>query len=64
MPVCGCDGVTYGNACMAQQNGTDVAYAGSCGVVNQCTSDQDCAPGTHCVMCWANMVCLPTGAVC
>ncbi len=30
VPVCGCDGVTYTNACTAQAAGTDVAQAGAC----------------------------------
>lgn len=30
-PVCGCDGITYSNACMANSNGVSVASMGSCG---------------------------------
>ncbi|NJK90231.1 MAG: hypothetical protein HC923_13165 [Myxococcales bacterium] len=29
-PVCGCDGKTYTNLCVAYGNGTDKAYAGNC----------------------------------
>jgi hypothetical protein len=35
-PVCGCDGATYSNACVAAAAGTDAAYAGACGSGDQC----------------------------
>ncbi|MEO1251360.1 MAG: Kazal-type serine protease inhibitor domain-containing protein [Pseudomonadota bacterium] len=29
-PVCGCDGETYSNACVAASNGASIAYEGVC----------------------------------
>lgn len=30
LPVCGCNGKTYPNACQAADDGSDVAYPGTC----------------------------------
>ncbi|HEU4533558.1 MAG TPA: hypothetical protein VFS00_05550, partial [Polyangiaceae bacterium] len=30
-PVCGCDGQTYGNRCVADQAGAPIAHPGPCG---------------------------------
>jgi Kazal-type serine protease inhibitor domain len=30
LPVCGCNGKTYSNACQAAADGVDAAYAGTC----------------------------------
>lgn len=42
--VCGCDGVTYDNACRAQTAGADVARSGSCEA--PCAPDDAHASGT------------------
>ncbi len=48
-PVCGCDGVTYGNACDANANGASIAHAGACsGSACGGFAGIECAPGLFC----------------
>ncbi len=46
-PVCGCDFMTYNNACEAQGAGTDVLYDGACD--GTCILDSDCDMGEACI---------------
>jgi hypothetical protein len=47
MPVCGCDGQTYSNACYAHREGVNVAADGAC--LGGCLSNADCAPLGYCL---------------
>ena len=51
-PVCGCDGQTYSNACVAASRGASVDHVGECeddpGPVEGCGGNLDCPRGTYC----------------
>ena len=46
-PVCGVDGVTYGNPCHAEQEGVEIAYDGEC-VVEVTCNERGCPDGWTC----------------
>lgn len=65
-PVCGCDGITYGNACNAAGAGVNVAYPGECQVA--CMDNAECLEEDYCAKapgdCAGEGVCEPRPGGC
>lgn len=63
MPVCGCDGQTYGNECDAHASGVSVRTEGECSCL-----DTGCPEGSECQECLGAegsiWVCMDNGSAC
>jgi hypothetical protein len=69
-PVCGCNGTTYSNTCMAHIAGVTVAKSGACGVDSGCAVGDAtaCAKGQYCTagegQCSGKGLCAPEPQAC
>ncbi len=65
-PVCGCDGLTYENACVANQDGQGVLHDGPCALPPDCRMT-GCPTGAYCTNCGVPggpWICLPDSEGC
>jgi hypothetical protein len=64
-PVCGCDGTTYGNSCMAAAAGINVLHDGACDVPQpEPDSCEDSCGGQAPAGCWCDSACSYYGDCC
>jgi hypothetical protein len=66
-PVCGCDGQSYGNACIAAAAGINIAHPGLC-APSGCVDNSECDPGHFCLKtdgdCGGTGACAPEPQAC
>ena len=62
--ACGCDGVTYTNACEANRAGVSVSKYEPCEPPPPDCTETGCEEGSECRKCWGGYVCMPEGAYC